>query len=138
NGGVQTIVSYQAANGDSGAWRDDIDGAHLAWVRALPIQHFDASRKLLFVHAGIDPRRYPECPNEVKLWTRSPLFFDPDRWPDRPELEGLTVIHGHTPTDDLEPEFTRNRINVDTGACYGGWLTAVVLAPGEAPRFLKT
>ena len=27
--------------------------------------------------------------------------------------------------------------NVDTGACFGGPLTAVVLAPGERPRFLR-
>ena len=30
-----------------------------------------------------------------------------------------------------------DRINVDTGACYGGPLTAVVLAPNENPRFLR-
>ena len=138
SGGDETIASYRAANGDVDDWRDAIDAAHLSWLRALPLQLHDQTRNILFVHAGIDPRRYPNCSDEVKLWTRSPSFFNPNLWPDRPELAGLTVIHGHTPTDNFEPDAQRNRINIDTGACYGGPLTAVVLAPGEAPRFLRS
>ena len=138
NGGDETIASYKAANGQADDWRDAIDREHLKWLRALPIQHRDETRNILFVHAGIDPRRYPNCPEEVKLWTRSPIFYNPKRWPDRPELAGLTVVHGHTPTDDFEPDVRINRINVDTGACFGGPLTAVVLAPGEPARFLKS
>lgn len=136
NGGDDTIDSYKAANGETSDWREAVDGAHIAWLRARPIQHRDEERNILFVHAGIDPKRYPNCPDEVKLWTRSPAFYNPKRWPDRPELKGLTVVHGHTPTDNFEPDVRSNRINVDTGACFGGPLTAVVLAPGEAPRFL--
>ena len=34
-----------------------------------------------------------------------------------------------TPTPELEPHLSPRRINVDTGACYGGPLTAVVLSP---------
>lgn len=137
NGGDETIASYRAANGDKENWRDSIDADHLTWLRALPIHLHDRGRNILFVHAGIDPRRYPECPDEVKLWTRSPIFYNPARWPDRPELKGLVVVHGHTPTDDFEPDVRVNRINVDTGACFGGPLTCVVLAPDEKPRFLR-
>jgi serine/threonine protein phosphatase 1 len=138
NGGDETIASYRAANGDVDDWREAIDQRHLDWLRARPVEYRDEERKLLFVHAGIDPRRYPNCPEEVKLWTRSPVFFNPKRWPKRPELDGLIVVHGHTPTEDFEPDLKLNRINVDTGACFGGPLTAVVLAPGEAPRFLQS
>jgi serine/threonine protein phosphatase 1 len=44
------------------------------------------------------------------------------------------VVHGHTPTD--APVVRANRIGVDTGACYGGSLTALVLEGGER-RFLQ-
>ena len=69
--------------------------------------------------------------------TRSRAFFNTDAWPDRDELYDILVVHGHTPTDDFEPDQQDQRINVDTGACFGGPLTAAVLAPGEHPRFLR-
>jgi serine/threonine protein phosphatase 1 len=97
----------------------------------------DQARGLVFVHGGIDPNTFPECSDEVRMWTRSTKFFRSEHWPEREELHDLLVIHGHTPTDDFEPDVQRRRINVDTGACFGGALTAAVLAPGEAPRFLR-
>jgi|CXWL01.1.fsa_nt_gi serine/threonine protein phosphatase 1 len=136
NGGDETIASYKRVNGDTDDWRDAIDRAHLAWLRALPVTMQDEARGLVFVHAGIDPKLFPGCSDEVRMWTRSEKFYDPGRWPDRPELAGIRVIHGHTPTRDSEPHVNPRRINVDTGACFGGPLTSVVLAPGEGPRFL--
>jgi serine/threonine protein phosphatase 1 len=136
NGGDETIASYKRVNGDRDDWRDAIDRAHLDWLRGLPVLWRDETRRLAFVHGGIDPSAFPNCSDEIRMWTRSEKFFDPRRWPDRPELEGLIVIHGHTPTHDYEPHLGPRRINVDTGACFGGPLTCVVLAPGEAPRFL--
>lgn len=136
NGGGVAIASYERANGSHEDWRSSIDRAHAHWLRGLPVMWRDEARKLAFVHAGIDPARFPDCPDEHKLWTRSNKFFDPGRWPDRPELEGLMVVHGHTPTRDSEPYLGARRINVDTGACFGGPLTCVVLARGEQPRFL--
>lgn len=136
NGGDETIESYKRVNGDRDDWRDSIDRTHLDWLRALPVMWRDETRGLAFVHGGIDPATFPNCSDEVRMWTRSPKFFDPGRWPDRPELKGLLVVHGHTPTHDFEPHNGPRRVNVDTGACFGGPLTAVVLAPGEKPRFL--
>lgn len=137
NGGDETIASYKAANGASDDWRDAIDKPHIKWLRALPVMIRDEERKLAFVHGGIDPNTFPHCSDEVRMWTRSNKFFDPRRWPERPELEGLIVVHGHTPTSDFEPHCNPRRINVDTGACFGGPLTAARLAPGEKPRFLR-
>jgi serine/threonine protein phosphatase 1 len=137
NGGDEAIESYQRAHGKQDHWRLAIDKAHLKWLRALPCIQGDEARGLVFVHAGIDPRTYPGCKEEIYLWTRSPIFYNPERWPDRPELEGLLVVHGHTPTPDSKPHCNPRRINVDTGACFGGPLTSVVLAPGEGPRFLS-
>lgn len=136
NGGDETITSYMLANGVCDDWRDAIDHSHIKWMKALPAMIRDEARGLAFVHGGIDPATFPNCTDEVRMWTRSQKFFDPGRWPERPELEGLMVVHGHTPTHDFRPHANPRRINVDTGACFGGPLTAVVLAPGEGPRFL--
>ena len=136
NGGDETIQSYIAVNGAFDHWTQSIDREHIAWMRALPSIWRDEERRIVFVHGGIDPATFPACKDEVRLWTRSPKFFKSARWPKRPELEGLLVVHGHTPTDDYRPEVQERRINVDTGACYGGPLSCVVLAPDETPRFL--
>ncbi|MEQ1489491.1 MAG: metallophosphoesterase family protein [Terricaulis sp.] len=136
NGGDETISSYMMANGVYDDWRDAIDDRHIQWLKALPAIIRDEARGLAFVHGGIDPATFPNCTDEVRMWTRSQKFFDPGRWPARPELEGLVVVHGHTPTHDFKPHSNPRRINVDTGACFGGPLTAVVLAPGEERRFL--
>jgi serine/threonine protein phosphatase 1 len=142
NGGGDTLKSYtRGSDRDKRAqnnteWRDAVDPEHIAWMRELPTMLVDETRKLVFVHAGIDPITYPHCKDEIRIWTRSPRFFDPDRWPDRAELEGLRVIHGHTPTADFAPDLGERRINIDTGAVYGGKLTSVVLAPGEKAEFL--
>jgi serine/threonine protein phosphatase 1 len=133
NGGMEALDSYRAVNPTS--LPDCIDAGHLDWLRARPTLHLGA-RGLVFVHAGIEPRTWPETDTNTWLWTRSARFFDPGRWPERAELEGVRVVHGHTPTQDRGPHVNPRRINVDTGAVYGGPLTAVVLAPDAAPRFL--
>ena len=137
NGGDETILSYVRVNGYADDFREAIDPAHISWLRGLPVMVRDETRGLVFVHGGIDPATFPNCSDEVRMWTRSQKFFDPRRWPDRPELAGVIVVHGHTPTAGFEPEANHCRINVDTGACFGGPLTAAVLAPGEGPRFLR-
>lgn len=136
NGGDETIASYENAKGKFDSWKQAIDRDHIAWLRTLPSIWRDEERKIAFVHGGIDPKTFPECDEEVRLWTRSEKFFNPNKWPDRPELDGLLVVHGHTPTKDFEPHLNPRRINVDTGVCFGGPLTCVVLAPDESPRFL--
>jgi serine/threonine protein phosphatase 1 len=138
NGGDETIASYMMANGVQDDFRDAIDDAHVYWLSTLPVMIQDEARGIVFVHAGIDPWRFPNCSDEVKLWTRSQTFYRSRDWPDRDELRDITmIVHGHTPTVDFEPEWQPRRINVDTGACFGGPLTAAVLAPEQAPRFLR-
>ena len=138
NGGSDAVKSYaRAKDADPSDWRPLIDAAHAEWLRGLPTLLVDESRKLVFVHAGIDPMTYPDCKDEIRIWTRSPRFFDPDKWPDRPELEGIRVIHGHTPTPDFAPYSDHRRVNVDTGCVYGGPLTCAVLAPDKPVRYLQ-
>ncbi len=131
NGGKETLNSYRAHGFNEPSEK------HLNWLMALPSLHWDKEAGLVFVHAGIDPYTFPHESDEIRLWTRSRVFFNPERW-ESPDLEGMRVIHGHTPTETDEPDIALGgrRINVDTGACYGGPLTAVVLAPKCDVQFL--
>jgi len=135
NGGDETIRSY---GGDPrGDWRDRIDPAHLDWLRGLPTLRLERACKLAFVHAGIDPHAFPECDPQVHLWTRNQRFMNSAAWPARPELEGWTVVHGHTPTDAPVPDVGPHRVNLDTGAVFGGPLSCGVFAPDEEVRFIQ-
>jgi serine/threonine protein phosphatase 1 len=110
NGGRETLESYE------------IDDPHLMpsdptdWLGSLPATFTDGKR--LFVHAGI----FPGVPIELQeeddlLWIREPfLSSETDH--------GLLVVHGHTPTKTRKPDLRSNRLNLDTGACLGGPLTA--------------
>lgn len=131
-GGDKTMESYNHSG------RSDALKAHLDWIATLPSIFIDASERLVFVHAGLSRESFPEGPDEVHLWTRSQDFFDVSTWQGT-ALEGWTVIHGHTPTSDGFPEDASGagrRINIDTGAVFGGRLTCAVLARGEDVRFL--
>lgn len=136
-GGAETADSYTGGACSAGpGWRETIPREHIAWLRDLVSIHRDDERRLVFVHAGIDPATFPHCPTAIHLWTRSPKFFEHSLWPSRDELRNLRVIHGHTPRD-FQPENFPHRINVDTGAVFGGPLTAVVLKDGEEPGFMR-
>ncbi|HHL43010.1 MAG TPA: serine/threonine protein phosphatase [Hellea balneolensis] len=132
NGGQNTVVSYRRAG------FEQPPPSHLEWMAGLPSYHWDRRANLLFVHAGIDPDYFPNDGEDRHLWTRSPRFFDTSAWTN-PVLDELTVVHGHTPTANYRPQIDGvfKRINIDTGACYGGELTAAVFAHGEAPKFLS-
>lgn len=105
---------------------------HLDWLRALPSLHEAEAARLVFVHAGIDPDRFPDCGEKVHLWMRRREFMDPRCWT-TPALERQRVIDGHTPTRDSFPGSAEGgqRLNIDTGAVYGGRLPAALLRAGE-------
>lgn len=133
NGGAQTITSYQ----DNGL--TEPPARHLEWLAGLPSLYWDKEAGLVFVHAGVDPNKFPFDSEETRLWTRTQSFFDPLCWKS-PALKGMRVVHGHTPTQSATPDISTDgrRINVDTGACYGGPLTAVVFAPNQDVQFICT
>lgn len=137
NGGDMALQSYvRAHRAPVDRWTQTIPYTHLKWLNALPTIFRDDERQIVFVHAGIDPASFPECDDDIRIWTRSARFFEFARWPARDVLKNLKVIHGHTPTDSLEAEVHPHRINVDSGCVYGGRLSCVALEEGAPPRIL--
>lgn len=73
----------------------------------------------LFVHAGIRPGvPIAEQTGSDMRWIRGEFLQDRS-------VREFMVVHGHTIVD--EPEFTPNRIGLDTGAFQSGRLTAIGL-----------
>jgi Calcineurin-like phosphoesterase len=110
NDGDMTLRSYGV---DSAG---EIPVEHLAWFRSLPVSISDGRR--LFVHAGIQPSVPLDLQQRhTMLWIREPFLSDQGD-------HGQYVVHGHTPLRSGQPEHLSNRLNLDTGAVFGGPLTA--------------
>lgn len=117
NGGVATLTSYGLSGEDPPAtWAARLPPAHLALLGGLARSH--RAGGYLFVHAGIRPG-VPLDAQEVDdlLWIREPFLCSTAD-------HGAVVVHGHTP--ERAPVIRPNRIGLDTGAVYGGKLTAAV------------
>lgn len=130
-GGLETLRSYGI---HASLPRDDAALFRLsaALARRLPgrqrafLENLQTSFELgdyLFVHAGIRPGVPLEDQKiEDLLWIRDPFLESDLPLP-------KTVVHGHTPVDavDIRP----SRINIDTGACFTGTLSVLVLSGEE-------
>lgn len=122
-GGAATLASYGVeSDGWSGldglreAARKAVPEAHVRFLQAMP--RFVETGELILVHAGIRPGIPLERQSEDDLyWIRSD-FLDDMR------DHGRLVVHGHTPVED--PMHCGNRVNLDTGAAWGGPVTAAV------------
>jgi serine/threonine protein phosphatase 1 len=137
NGGVETLLSYRPMP------RHILSGmtlirAHADFSAAVPEHHRSFLAELprlaefgdyVFVHAGLRPGRTAAQQNPEDLaWIREPFLSSTYDF-------GKLVVHGHTPAE--APEIRPNRINIDTGAVFGGRLTCLVLE-GATRRFLQT
>lgn len=99
---------------------------YTTWMRSLPYFHNDSLRT--FVHAGIQrwrPILESTQSKDYMTWARDEFMNDPS-------LEGGFVVHGHTPRPGCPPDLRENRLNLDTGACFGGLLSAAVF-DGKKP-----
>ena len=126
-GGVETLASYGLAM-QSLARGGPIARLQSEFHAALPQAHFQFFRELrtsfscgdfFFVHAGVRPRvALSEQKEEDLLWIREEFLNSNQDF-------GKIVIHGHTPTHEVD--VASNRINIDTGAFATGRLSCLVI-----------
>ncbi|HHB75471.1 MAG TPA: serine/threonine protein phosphatase [Desulfobulbus sp.] len=120
-GGLQTLNSYNIAINQEGNLLGCLPATHRTFFESLSLTHED--RHAIYVHAGLQPgvhlsRQSPDwC-----LWVR-------DRFIRSSFSFGKPVIFGHTVFTN--PLIENNKIGIDTGAVYGGKLTALLLPDME-------
>lgn len=126
-GGVETLVSYGIAPGNlangkqivelQSAFHGALPQAHLRFFRDQ--QTSFACGDFFFAHAGVKPRveLSRQAENDL-LWIREEFLSSNEDF-------GKIVVHGHTPTREIEVR--PNRINIDTGAFATGRLTCLVI-----------
>ena len=138
NGGEDTLFAYQDEMNDEQflKWWEAIPEAHWEFLRATQMEYI--TPRYFFVHAGLLPRgktwEGQGDGRDLRLWIREPFISSKD------DFDGRVVVFGHTPTQRVLVE--RNKISIDTGAVFGGPLTAVGVYPNltrrlPAPRILQ-
>jgi serine/threonine protein phosphatase 1 len=128
NGGDRTLDSYgyfDRAVPDRDSF--EIPKDHRDFLLGLRLWYREAD--YVFVHAGLERSMLDsEDPDyalrssrpEDLLWSRVTC--------DLPHRMGVTLIYGHTPSEDLSVRWNAPfSIGIDTGAVYGGPLTAIRL-----------
>jgi serine/threonine protein phosphatase 1 len=99
----------------------------IRWFSTLPL--FLEREGTVIVHAGLVPNvSLGQQPRNALLRGRMPWMrnnFDPARHWTEFYSDARSVIYGHTIRDVVEP--LNNTWAIDTGACHGGKLTALVL-----------
>jgi serine/threonine protein phosphatase 1 len=126
-GGLETLVSY-GVPAETLANGKQIAELQSAFHGALPQAHFRFFRDLknsfecgdfFFAHAGVRPNVELSRQKENDLlWIRGEFLSSNEDF-------GKIVVHGHTPTREIE--VGPNRINIDTGAFATGRLSCLVL-----------
>ena len=102
--------------------------AHRDFIESLPTSF--ARGEVFFAHAGIRPGVPFDQQSEDDLcWIRDG-FLD-----DRRD-HGRLIVHGHTHLAQVT--HYGNRVNLDSGAAYGGPLSAVVIEGHEAALLTTT
>jgi len=128
NGGDRTLAGYRyfdREETDRESFR--LPKAHEDFLLGLVLSHIEGD--FLFVHAGLAAKHLlsgdlayaiRKSRPEDMLWTRTSA--------DLPHDLGVTIIYGHTPNEDFGVRWNCPfTIGIDTGAVYGGPLTAIRL-----------
>jgi len=125
-GGKAALQSYGIdPEGPRDRWAQLIPPAHQDFLRGLALMHLAGG--YAFVHAGVRPGiALRDQARDDLLRSRQPFLYSEADF-------GAVIVHGHTPVK--APVVRHNRIAIDTGAVFGGKLTAVVLQ-GETIGFL--
>lgn len=126
-GGAETLISY-GIEPVIGTDRQHLVRAQMALQERLPPAHFTffaglrshfACGDFYFVHAGIRPEiALDEQKEEDLLWIREPFLSSVADF-------GKVVVHGHTPTPQVDAHC--NRVNIDTGAYASGRLSCLAI-----------
>lgn len=129
NGGSSTLASYGSVDGcPAGSF--EIPDTHLEFYKSLRL-YFETDSHF-FVHAGVPIRPLgainPASDEDALLWSRQPFLSTDYRWE-------KVIVHGHTPV--FSGEVRPNRVNLDTGCVYDGFLTALELPSGQFHRVEK-
>lgn len=124
NGGDKTLANYTLGEDENGGSILDagpLDAA-LRWSANRPLLYDDGQR--YFVHAMINPKYPldPECvqQQEAMLWMHVRKNHEEKSFQ---EIYGRQVVHGHSPQHGGTVFATEHRVNLDTGAVFGGALT---------------
>jgi serine/threonine protein phosphatase 1 len=128
NGGDRTLASYGYFDRDQPDRKTfRFPKQHEDFLLSLKLHHVEGD--YIFVHAGLgrtelkgsDPvYALRRSKAEDLLWNRTTC--------DLPHNLKMTIIYGHTPSEDFEVRWNLPfSIGVDTGAVYGGPLTAIRL-----------
>jgi serine/threonine protein phosphatase 1 len=134
NGGDETMTSYSTEMDDEDflQWWTIVPDSHWEFLRCTKMEHITG--RYHFVHAGILPYG--------KYWEGADRNFDPRLWIREPFLSstedfaGRIVVFGHTPQKSGYPLMRKNKIGIDTGAVFGGPLTAIGINPeSKGKRF---
>ncbi|MHA7886836.1 metallophosphoesterase [Roseicyclus sp.] len=119
-GGLDTLASYGVARDAPDpqlAARARVPEAHLAFLRDRPASL--ATPQVFLAHAGVRPGVPLEAQDiDDLVWIREPFLSDT-------RDHGALVVHGHTPVERVE--LHPNRLAIDTGAAYGGPVSAVAI-----------
>jgi len=116
NGGETTAASYGLVETEEGK-KINVPDDHLEFFKSL-LPYYE-TEDYIFVHAGLRPGIPLEKQNIDDLtWIRYEFMRSYHDF-------GKIVVFGHTPLP--EPLIQPNKIGIDTGAVYGGYLTCVVL-----------
>jgi len=128
NGGDRTLASYGYFDRDLPRRETfELPKPHEDFL--LSLKRFHQVANYVFVHAGVDgsegdvddvPRALSQMNPGELLWSRSRTRFASHL--------GITVVYGHTPAEDFSVRWNLpHSIGIDTGAVYGGPLTALRL-----------
>ncbi len=128
NGGAETLLSYDYFEAPEPRPKHfELPAAHASFFRSLRTHYADGD--FLFVHAGLGralvrsdhvDQALHRARAEELLWDRSTM--------DLPHRLGVTIVYGHTPRADFSVRWNQPySIGIDTGAVYGGPLTAIRL-----------
>ena len=131
NGGDRTLASYGWFDALRTGETFRLPDAHREFFERCVLWHQDGD--YLFVHAGLAEGTLKSGDVHYALRRSRPEDLLWNRTTgDLPHKLGVTVVYGHTPRQDFQVRWNAPwSIGIDTGAVYGGPLTAIRL-PDEA------